>query len=255
MFDFLAGASIADVAETTAKRVGGPRKDRNPEGLSIRIFRDGSVYPSTELVSKFNLEFVSAVKVGSNESANAEGETKVKSAFKVEGDAGCGFDIIDTELFPAFKLPSGKRIILISPVNRKEGRVDLFASTTYNEDGTPKSSVLDQGAKTFGTEEFIPMLESVYGIKFREAIKDAPEGSPKFTEGVESVDLMLVADPSTGEPWKKDVCFFPKKVSRGKDAGSYNVARREYVQMYALVPATMVQPQAAETQATTEVTE
>jgi hypothetical protein len=240
MFDFLAKATIADVAETQTARKGGPRKDRNPEGMAIRVFFDGSVYPSTELVGKFNLEYVPGVIVGTNESAEGE-----KVAFKPAEEPGFGFDVVDTKHFPAFELPVGYRVLLISPVNRKAGRVDLFASTTYEKDGMPKSSVLEQGAKTYGSEELIPMLEEVYGVTFKKRIEykegEKKEGDPAYTDGADSVDLIFVSNPATNEPWNKDFCWIPKRVSRGKAQGEFTTARREKVQFYALMPKEMVE--------------
>jgi hypothetical protein len=206
MLDFLATATVADVAETAASRKGGPRKQRNPEGLAIRIFKDGSIWPSTELVSKFDLEYTN----------------------KGEMQQGCGFDIIDTNLYPTFQV--GKRVILISPVNRKAGKVDIFASTTYNDDDTPKSSVLDQGAKTFGKETLLPMLKDVYDIE--------------LTDDKEWEDLMVVAHPVTNEPWTlpngRQIAYIPKTISRGDAKGQVSTVRRELPTFYVLVPATIV---------------
>ncbi len=247
MLDFLAKATISDVAEG-AVRKSGPRKERNPEGLAIRIFRDGSVYPSTALISTFNLEYKNAVKE-TKDVKQEDGSMKAVSAWKVEGDAGNGFDVIDTKHYPSFQLPAGQRILLISPVVRTEGKVDLFGSTTYNDDGTPKSSVIDQGSTTFGTDNLIPMLEAVYGVKFRRKIDygadGRPEGAPEFSEGVEYADLVLVANPATNQPWtlpaNKEVTYIPKRITRGKDAGAFSTIRREKPVFYALIPATILE--------------
>lgn len=261
MFDFLAKATIVDVAETTTARKGGPRKDRNPEGMAIRVFFDGSVFPSTELVGKFNLEYVPGTPATT--APVAEGEEAKVNVTPAE-EPGFGFDVVDTKHFPAFELPAGYRVLLISPVNRKAGRVDLFASTTYEKDGIPKSSVLDQGAKTYGAEELIPMLEEVYGVTFKKRIAYAEgekkEGDPMYTEGVDSLDLIFVANPATGEPWAKEFCWIPKRVSRGKAQGEFTTARREKVQFYALMPKSMVEastssspaPESAVAEAVTE---
>lgn len=223
MLDFLATATINDVAEIkTAGAKGGPRKQRNPEGLAIRVFRDGSVYPSPDLVSMFDLEYANKP---------AEGQSVT----------GNGFDVIDTKLYPTFQV--GRRILIISPVAKASAKVDLFASTTYNEDNTPKSSVLDQGSKTFGSEELIPMIEEIYGIKFRR--KDE-------NEGAEYVDMLLIGNPATQQPWMlpngKSVTFIPKKVSRGADKGAVTTTRRENPVFYAFLPAEVVNG----TQATAE---
>lgn len=222
MLDFLATATINDMAEKTVVRKGGPRKQRNPEGLAIRVFHDGSVYPSQELVDKFNLEY----------------------AAKDSDDSNNGFDIIDIALYPTFQL--GKRILIISPVSRKNGKVDLFGSTTYNEDGSPKTSVLEQGSKTFGMDDLIPAIQEIYNI------------SMDKESGVEFVDLVLVANPATGEPWTlpqgKTITYIPKKVSRGAAKGTVSTIRRENPLFYAFLPLEMTQGEATE-QKEEEVTE
>ena len=227
MLDFLAQATILDVAEEqSVARKGGPRKERNPEGLTIRVFRDGSVYPSLELVEKFGLEYVA------------------KDAAMV----GNGFDVIDTQLFPQFQV--GKRILIISSAQKNLPKVDLFGSTTYEENGKPKASVIDQGSKTFGTDDLIPMIEEIYGITFYKSAvtakvateKSAAVGASAEVEGEEFVDMVLVANPATNAPWKasRDVVYIPKKVSRGKDKGTVSTQRREKPEFYAFLPESVV---------------
>jgi len=215
MLDFLNTVTILDVAEKTTGRTGGPRKQRNPEGLAIRVFRDGSVFPSTELIEKFNLEYTD------------------KGAEK----GTMGFDVIDTDLYPSFSIGKDNRILIISAVSKTLPKVDLFGSTTYDEAGKPKASVLDQGSKTFGADDLIPAIEAIYGITFAKSAKD----DQPAVEGVEYVDMLFVANPSTGEPWAgKPVTYIPKSVSRGKDKGQVTTQRREAPQFYAFLPAVMV---------------
>jgi hypothetical protein len=228
MFDFLKTVTVVDTVTDKIRKVSSPRKERNPEGLTIRLFRDGSVYPSLELIEKFNLEY------------------PVLEAGETPANCGNGFDVIDTDKFPAFQV--GKRILIISPVNRKNGKIDLFGSTTYDENGVPKSKVAEQGAKTFGQDEFIGLVEDIYGITFAKAAvkaKEATETTKAVTaqpavEGVEFVDLQFVVNPSTGQPWGlptgKTVTWIPKKVSRGEKAGEYTIQRRELPVFYALLP-------------------
>ena len=242
MLDFLAKATLQDVAEhQPSGRTGGPRKQRNPEGLAIRLFRDGSVYPSADLVAKFSLEYPNAVLKEKVPIPMKEGETEQKysNRFEVEDAKGNGFDVIDTATYPSFNAGGG-RFILVSPVDRDKGRVDLFASTGYNEDGTPKSSVMNQGAKTFGADELIPMLKEVYGD-----VMPWQKAGVAEEEAVDFIDLALVSHPVTGEPWKlpegKQVTYIPKKVSRGKDAGAITTIRRENPEFYALVPVSLIE--------------
>ena len=234
LLDFLASATILDVAEhTAAKRIGGARKERIPTGLALRVFRDGSVYPSLELVQKFNLEYPNASVTKEALPATEGEEIKYKNNFAVTGNPGVGFDVIDTEKAPF--LSFGKRILIISPVAKTQPKVDLFGSTVYNEDGTPKSTVIDQGAKTFGEDSLWPMLTEVYGI----------EPITKEAE-IDYIDLVFVANPNNNEPWSlpngNQVAYIPKQIRRGKDAGSFNTVRRELPIFYALLPASYLAP-------------
>jgi len=250
MLDFLANVTISDDEASASGRKGGPRKERNPEGMAIRVFKDGSVYPSSELVAHFDLEYKQALLKEKVALPLKEGETEVKysNRFEVEGAPGNGFDVIDTDKYPSFKV-GGNRILIISPTSKASPKVDLFGSTTYEDNGTPKSDVLSQGAKTFGKDELIGMIEEVYGIVFAKAGKEASEGSPAVdtVEGVDFVDMVFIANPATGEPWALPaITFIPKRVSRGKDAGTYSVSRREKAVCYAFIPKQLTaQPAAA----------
>lgn len=215
MLDFLTTATVADVAESNVTRKGGVRKQRNPEGMAIRVFKDGSVYPSQELVDEFNLEYDR----------------------KDGNDPGNGFDVIDTDLYPNFQV--GKRILIISPVPKKAAKVDLFASTTYDEDGNPKALVTEQGSTTYGKAELVPALKNIYGIELNDEQR--------------YVDLVLVANPTTNQPWElpngREVTFIPKRVSRGDAKGQITTIRRERPQFWALLPSSLIeQPAAGETE-------
>ncbi len=219
MFDFLAQVTIADVEESAVSRKSGPRKERNPQGLAIRVFRDGSIYPSQELVDTFSLEYAGK-----------------------DVEHGYGFDVVDSKLYTLFQhLP--KRMLFISPVKKSAGKVDIFGSVGYEETGVPKSSVMEQGSKTYGQSDLIPMLEEVYGLKLGKE-----EGELEF------VDLVFLANPSNNQPWTlpagRSVTHVPKKVSRGEAKGSVTTVRREEPKFYALVPLSFIEPKnetAAET--------
>src|SRR5690242_3099494 len=106
--------------------VAGKASDRTPKnGASIRVYKNGSVYPSKEVVDRFNLEY----------------------SAKGSDTPGTGFDIVDTRKWPVFPTSNPitheavPAVILIASVSKNAPKVDLFAQTTYNEDGTPYSSV------------------------------------------------------------------------------------------------------------------
>lgn len=99
-------------------------KERNPEsGIILRILANGEVYPSRELVNKFDLEY------------------RRKSQSK-----GFGIDVIDSKDWPVFK--DAPRMIIFGLTPKTEPKVDLFGTCRYDEEGNPKSSVMDQGSKS-----------------------------------------------------------------------------------------------------------
>jgi hypothetical protein len=96
-------------------------KTNTPEGLSIRILANGSVYPSAEAVERFGLEY-----------------TK-----KDEQNTRNGFDVVDShEWEPTKALP---RMILLGVTPKTEPKVELFAGCRYDDEGFPRSSVVTQG--------------------------------------------------------------------------------------------------------------
>jgi hypothetical protein len=213
MLEFLNQITANEVTEQPATAKGGSnqKKERIPSGSRIRVFRDGSVYPSQKLVDKFDLEY----------------------GPKDCDGCGNGFDVIDSDKFSEFKVP--KRLLWVSPVSRnvKAGKVDLFAAVSYNTDNSPKSSVLNQGANTYGKAELLPMLKEVYGL---ELTKDS---NPDY------IDLELVTNPATGEPWQltngKQVTYVPKKMTRGDKKGEPDAVRREKPEFYVLYPVSLIE--------------
>jgi hypothetical protein len=216
-------AQITAPEDVKAPRTARPKKDRNPAWpVAIRIYKDGSVYPSKELVEKFDLEFRS----------------------KGSAEQGKGFDIIDTEQAKQYFGQLPQRVIMACPVprNAKGLKPDLFASTTYyteteaaeatKESKTgetfstdqAKSSVLTQGAVSFGKDELLPLVKEVYGVEPGEG------GYIDFTfEGVDDEPLRIPAN-------KPQIAFLPKTVSRGKEKGKPTVSRRENPEFWVLYP-------------------
>lgn len=97
-------------------------KTKNPTGLTVRVFADGSIYPSQALTDKFNLEYTHATNP----------------------NQGNGLDIVDTAEWNIFA--GQPRIIMFGITDKSNPKVDLFASCRHNDDGTPKSSVMTQGS-------------------------------------------------------------------------------------------------------------
>lgn len=232
--------NIKVVAEEKPRNGGGPRKEWNPPaGLTIRVWKDGSVFPSQELVDKFDLAY-------RNKATDAE-LAALKEAGKLPV-VGHGFDIVDSSDFAGtFATPT--RLLVISPARKDAGKVDIFDSVSFKEDGTPIASVMDQGSTTFGKKFLIPKIEEIYEVIFAKSAtaKTGESGALEPTpavEGVDYVDLVLIGQEgeisSSPQPWTlpdgKVIAYFPKIMTKGDNKGQMTVARRENPKMYVLYP-------------------
>jgi hypothetical protein len=161
------------------------------DGADLRLFSDGRIYPSAQLVEDHNLEYV------------AKGTDEEKD------DVGNGFDIIDTKLFSGYD-QSNPRLVMVALVKKNLPKVDLFGRTSYDSKTfEPKSSVIDQGAATTGVW-LIELLEEVYG--------------PIFTDDATFVDLKINVE--FGVKTGNNIYHLPKKVARGEKKGEITYQRR-----------------------------
>lgn len=155
-------------------------------GAQLRLFKDGKVFPSAQLVDDHSLEYV------------AKGL-----------EVGNGYDIIDTTHFPNYP-QDNPRLVMVAVASKDSAKVDLFSSVGYNPDGTPKTSVLTQGSGTTG-KWLITMLEEVYGEEL-------------FPEGVNFVDLVINTEFGLTTP--NNIYHLPKRVARGANKGDMTYQRR-----------------------------
>ena len=210
-FDFSFLNEVEVITPEKETRVNVAKVDKYPtEGTIIRVWANGSIFPSPELVVKLDLEYS---KANTNNGLDVFAFSKMPNAPKV-----------------------GQDCIMISAVAKSAPKVDLFSSCKYDENGQPKSSVLTQGGGTFG-EEFIVMIKEVYGIEI-----------PKGTY----LDLEVKLDIS---PKVSPIVYLPKTVDRGPKKGQLDVARRENITIYPLVPIVTTQEPIATDDASVEVSE
>lgn len=183
-FSFLTNLTLVDTG-----RMRQP-KERNPKGMSVRIYANGEVYPSEELVKKYYLEYINK---DSTEKAN-------------------GIDVVDSSEWTP--LAGKPRMILFGVTPKSEAKVDLFKTCRFNDDNTPKSSVVSQGA----TSEIL--LELVRSMGY-------------ITDQQKYVDLVLLEQyPITP---KDGLSFIPKTVESGTKKGERTYERRENVTYYPVV--------------------
>ena len=193
-FDFLKTVELStpDVKEVQSR----VSSIKNPEGLAIRVFGNGKVYPSAELVAKYNLEYQPK---GSDNATN-------------------GLDVFNSKDWNMFPSNAPQHVVFIAIVPKSSTKIDLFGQVGYNDDNTPKSTVMEQGGGSFG-KEFKEMVESVYGIEI---------GVREYRDFKVSDDIIMKSE--TG------IYFMPKTVTRGAHKGEISVVRRENVSVIPLVP-------------------
>lgn len=252
---FLSSATVEEAVVPAKGSNGGPRKQVNPNPaiLAIRVWKDGSVYPSQAAVDKFQLEYgkgtyetipaVAAVGVEGQEGYKAA-KPATRKFVPNENAIGNGFDVIDSQNWAQFKAEG--RLLFLGLVPKSLPKVDLFGTTRFDAEGNPLLSVLNQGSTTFGQAVLLEAIEEIYGIKFQRNAKDATEDNKAIEaqEGVEFVD-MLIAEELEGvnitEAFSKPISFFPKKVTRGADKGKDDYERRENIKVYGFVPLALTQ--------------
>lgn len=218
--DWLNEVEMTAPDEPKRKGGGGARKERNPENADLRIFKDGSPYPSKALVDKFNLEF---------------------SARDVE-DQGNGLDIIDSDEFKQY-IPAKSRVIFVTVTPRKArgGKLDLFGVVAYHDEKSaakaakddeddsirvsdPRNSVLNQGAATFGKDVLLPLIKEVYGVEPNE-------------KGY--IDMKFVGpndQPFRLPSNKPNYAFLPKTTNKKDGTKTGSVIKREKPEFWVLYP-------------------
>lgn len=210
MLDFLSKIKVDDPSTMKKSGGGGHRKAWNPDPatLALRVWKDGSIFPSERLVKWLDLEYR-------------------QKGVEVQGK---GLDVFPSEKLPVFKSPTP--LIVVNAVDKEEPRIDLFGTTGYDEDEMPTGSVMDQGAATFGKKTLLPMIKEVYGVE------------PNETG---FIDLILLGQDGTEATQKfdvagdKDFIYVPKVISKGDNAGAGSYAKRDHPRLYVLYPATMLE--------------
>jgi hypothetical protein len=232
MLEFLKKVQ-ATAPETAIRRASGVRKERNPVNADLRIFVDGSVYPSADLAGKFKLEYGNKPEEG-------------------QSATGYGFDVIDSNEFTQY-LATPVRCLWISPVPRSESKIDLFGTVKYDkETGAPTASVLEQGTVTFGQNVLLPLIAAAYGITVNEETK-------LFSNGQRHIDLKLYSsDGNEGTenpfflPAGRTMAFVPKSKQRGEEKGTPTVIKRDNPEFYCLYPAAVQEAAGADVEELTE---
>lgn len=189
-FDHLKDLVLEDTGEKK-KRETKEDQIKNMKGLTLRMYHSGEVYPSKELIDYFNLEYLG----------------------RHNEHVSYGLDVIDSSNWAPFK--NKPRTVFIGAVPKSQPKVDLFASTRYNELGNPISSVQLQGTRCYVLKDIAKTVEGWHAKE---------EG--EYTEFRVNVDYPV--------KMKDGIAFIPKVMERGKDKGTKSYERRENVTFYPL---------------------
>jgi hypothetical protein len=189
---------------------------RNPDGMRIRLFKDGSVYPSKELTAKYDLEYVN----------------------KDWDNQGNGIDVVDSRVWSQY--PEGAdNYIFVTFTPKDQSKVDLFAHTKYDDSLNPISSVLDQGSKR---PELVDMIREVYNLHSEvTSYEDGKENGVVDTlfGELNYVDLDIHVDVEL--PVSTKIFYLPKKVMKGVKRGQDDYVRRENSVFHPLTVAVSVE--------------
>jgi hypothetical protein len=218
-FDFLAHLNpVAIVEEVKAKGKGKKPTPKNPEGMRLRIFKDGSIYPSQELVDVFDLEYMSK---GHREMSNDLGSTFT----------GYGFDIFSSKDWGQYPTEA-QQVLLIAAVPKIEPKVSVFGQVDYNEDGSPKKSVMEQGSKR---PEIVEALREVYdrpmSSKLNDSHDDVLDNDLLFLDK-NYVDLEINLDIKVFEGLSN--YYIPKEIKKGAKKGEMSYEVRKNLSIFPL---------------------
>jgi hypothetical protein len=254
MESFLSFLKTATIEEVDQKAVAAPRRQNNPNPtfLGIRVWKDGSLYPSQAAVDQFSLEYKAGkyIDIPGTEAVGKPGEPDYVAAKPAKRDfvpaeaPGFGFDFIDSREWGSYK--GDRDFLFLGLVPKTEAKVDIFGITRYDAAGKPLSSVVDQGSATFGKEVLIPSIEAVYGIKFQRNGKEATAENEAVIaqDGVDFVDLLILEEAggvNIQQQFGKAIIHSPKRVVRGTEKGKANYQRRENMPLFLLFPAQLLE--------------
>jgi hypothetical protein len=223
-FNALANVQLAEpeVKATKVKADKTPRvkAELNPtNGADIRIFANGKVYPSAAFAEEFGLEY------------------QTKDSEVVSN----GVDFFNSDNWVSYK--SGPQLLLAYVVPQTEAKVELFAGTRFDDEGKPKSSVLDQGSPI--SPESLEVLATALGSSASDGGDTSAWHNLLISLGTEKdgvnvlakyVDLVLVREiPNNPLIAKDGIYLIPKQVDRGPKKGQWSYERRENLKVLPLV--------------------
>lgn len=197
---FLKNVEVKEVAiKAKAVRIG---LEKTPvAGADFRVYKNGRIFTHPDTAAKWDLEF---------------GPKAVYEDDGKEITVGNGLDVFSSADWQMIQTPEELLFVAIVP---REGnaKIDIYGSTTYNEDGTNKRSIDNNTISTFGADVLVDLLANVYGVNW---------------ETAEYVDLVMNTEFQIKAP--KEVYSIPKVVSRGEKKGEPVFVTRKNISVFPL---------------------
>ena len=202
--DFLTNVKVVAVDKPVTK--GRTTLEKTPvDGADFRLYKNGRLFPHPTAVENYGLEFSAKVQT-------VDVDGKVTSTIQ-----GSGLDIFNLKDWPMLKSTENMLVVAIVP-RQGNPKIDVYAATQYEEDGSAKKSVYDNSVNTFCKDVLVPAVKTMYNVDWSKSAY---------------VDLTI----STAHPLKSptDVYIIPKTTSRGDNKGKAMFVSREFIEVYPLV--------------------
>ncbi len=171
------------------------------DDVDIRVFANGRIFPSKIFADGYNLEYQNR-------------EVLPDGSFAIKGN---GLDIFNSKDWGVIQGKLPDELIFVASVSKTAAKVDIWGSTKYDENNTPKASVFTQGAATYGKNTLVPMLTDIYGIDW---------------ENTAYVDLKVADETITSAD---EIYHIPKRVAAGQNKGKNTYVRREHLEIHPLL--------------------
>ena len=208
-FSFLDNVQVIEVQPSMGRQTS--KAEPNPTDSDLRLFKDGSLYPSLPLTKEFDLEY--------QDDATAIREN--------------GFDLINSDDWGM--MPKGTpQFLAIATVPKEAAPKPMLFGKSRKVDGKSVHSVNDQGSMASGKT----LIEYIEATEAKAAMEVAFEA-----QGF--IDLDIIREHPIASA--NGIYNFPRLVKKGDNAGNLTSIRRENSQIYPLIVVPMAQDNETDT--------
>jgi len=210
---FLKNVEVKDVAvKAKAQRI---TLEKTPiEGADFRVYKNGRIFTQPTTANKYTLEFGPKTSIVVPGKESSEDTTK-------EITSGNGLDIFSSKNWQMIAVE--KELLFVGIIAREGNpKIDVYGSTTYDENGDNKRSIDNNTVSSFGKDVLVPYLEEIYGIDWDQT---------EFVDLKIEEDYQILANEVNGDR----VYSIPKTVSRGDNKGELTYVTRKNALVFPLV--------------------